>query len=872
KAVILGDVIPFVALHRERYTLAVTLQVTQVSGISEDAMFMGVVVALPQSPDEAKVWLMLNLSVVSVCPNFTDWTAFKPDDVAGLSLKDLVVNFDILEPLAPNVLLQHKYHTPVQASIRITVGGVGKFRFLVLAIRRGGQQCCASHPTHPHFIPAPAPAAPAAAGEAEHLLVTDRKGRVCHATKGLATALRTSIKALVKGGAANALENLLPQPLALLHRSLAMSIPLHSPPAYSCRSGLAVPLLISGVRDNDSAPFRLRMYQQDKDALGADEVFHVTTLRQASMTEQLLGSCLADLLDVLQPPQPGAQDKTSRDKTGLGSYASAVLAHMAAEAFSRGEVGFRAGLLKPASQLVGRHISHFLPDLANMGDLSCLLEPVPPPGTMQLMHSPQGLVPAASAAAQTGRKGVLKSVVSLTAAELQQGKKPRGMASSSHHTYLRAPSRISLPKLSSFTKSGRVHPEASRELMPGGQGSSGQLLVEVVPYGGPGSGLHSNGQGVEADIVDGSDDAEGNRLDEGKADGQAELGVADYNRGKRYKKLARMLVSPLVQRHMTRFRVGALVLVATILAVHIAVFALLYSVIAQQRVGVLDLNNAGVSVRRGVEVSRAARWLEIILESKASVNPNLVGLQPTPADLKAMLAYYKGQLTQATTKHKAFYMGDGQQRALPTDYGLGRLWGQDSISATVWYEVPVSSLPPGANITVVVARDKTANGTFIKLPDNKIVQLVARQEKMSLWGLGNMMFANMDEVMHMAANVSSAGRLLDSWPPFRVCVDESNVVALSNGYKDSMDAMMQIVVARAQALNGILFIVMGAKGVALTLVLSLVLWSLAQRVGEQRYMIYSLFMVVPVGLLRGLATAKHNLEADGEEDEDDDML
>ncbi|GFH28367.1 hypothetical protein HaLaN_26845 [Haematococcus lacustris] len=37
-------------------------------------------------------------------------------------------------------------------------------------------------------------------------------------------------------------------------------------------------------------------------------------------------------------------------------------------------------------------------------------------------------------------------------------------------------------------------------------------------------------------------------------------------------------------------------------------------------------------------------------------------------------------------------------------------------------------------------------------------------------------------------------------------------------------------------------------------------------------MIYSLFMVLPVGLVRGLATAKHNLEADGQEDEDDDML
>ncbi|GFH18055.1 uncharacterized protein HaLaN_14792, partial [Haematococcus lacustris] len=263
------------------------------------------------------------------------------------------------EWLAPSVLLQHKYHMPVQASIVVTKGGVGKFRFLVLVMRP-------------------------AAGEAEHLLVTDRKGRVCHATKGLAAALRTTNKAMVAGGAANALENLLPQPLALLHRSLAMSIPLHSPPAYSCRSGLAVPLLISGARDNDSAPFRLRMYQQDKDALGADEVFHVTTLRPASMTEALAERCLSLVVD----PSTGR-------------------------------------VLSTGSSPLALHISHFLPDLASMGDLSCLLEPVPPPGTVQLMHSPQGLVPAASAAAQTGRKGVLKSVVSLTAAELQQGKKPR---------------------------------------------------------------------------------------------------------------------------------------------------------------------------------------------------------------------------------------------------------------------------------------------------------------------------------------------------------------------------------------------------------------------------------------------------------------
>ncbi|GFH28368.1 tiny macrocysts protein C [Haematococcus lacustris] len=194
-------------------------------------------------------------------------------------------------------------------------------------------------------------------------------------------------------------------------------------------------------------------------------------------------------------------------------------------------------------------------------------------------------------------------------------------------------------------------------------------------------------------------------------------------------------------------RNGTLALASIILAAHIAVFAILYSFINIQSVGVIDLNNA--------EVSRAARWLDIILEGKAAVNPNLVGLQPTPADLKAMLAYYQGQLTQATTKHKAFYLGDGQQRALPTDYGLGQLWGQDSVTATVWYEVPVSSLPPGANITAVVMRDKVTSGMYIKLPDNTIVQLLARHEEMSLWEMGNMMFVS-ERVMNITGHNSSA--------------------------------------------------------------------------------------------------------------------
>lgn len=47
-----------VGLHRDCYVFPLTLLVTKVSGSGPDAVFMGVLKPLPQSPDAVRAWVM----------------------------------------------------------------------------------------------------------------------------------------------------------------------------------------------------------------------------------------------------------------------------------------------------------------------------------------------------------------------------------------------------------------------------------------------------------------------------------------------------------------------------------------------------------------------------------------------------------------------------------------------------------------------------------------------------------------------------------------------------------------------------------------------------------------------------------------------
>jgi hypothetical protein len=99
KSHLLNRTVSFVAMHKERYVLPVTISVTKVSGIGEDTMFMGILEvrewrvelegqrvdcvtwffahpwsqALSTPEDTACMWVLFSGQVVATDPNYCDW-------------------------------------------------------------------------------------------------------------------------------------------------------------------------------------------------------------------------------------------------------------------------------------------------------------------------------------------------------------------------------------------------------------------------------------------------------------------------------------------------------------------------------------------------------------------------------------------------------------------------------------------------------------------------------------------------------------------------------------------------------------------------------------------------------------------------------
>lgn len=155
--------------------------------------------------------------------------------------------------------MTHKYAEPQDVDVTVKAGGIGGHRFFIISVVRKNKnsQC---------------------------MLVSDRSGRLVHVTGGLAAMLGSTPHALMANGAARALEALLPQPFALMHRTLAQVLPPPhvTPPPFSCRSGISV--LLQGT-----TPDRLPVHIPVRMAIRKREVNHdqlnVMTLEPVTMPE-----------------------------------------------------------------------------------------------------------------------------------------------------------------------------------------------------------------------------------------------------------------------------------------------------------------------------------------------------------------------------------------------------------------------------------------------------------------------------------------------------------------------------------------------------------------------------------------------------------
>jgi hypothetical protein len=161
----------------------------------------------------------------------------------------------------------------VKCDVTIVTNSMGSYQFNLIKLKRIGRKAAA----------------------ANHMIVSDRKGRVLHITQHLSAMLGSTPKVLMSNASKDTLMTLLTQPFSQLHRTLGASVPPHAPPSYSCRSGLSALFAAVGPQGPEALPFSMGIHRKQQ---GADqEAVHVMTLKPRTLAQALGERCMGLVLD-----------------------------------------------------------------------------------------------------------------------------------------------------------------------------------------------------------------------------------------------------------------------------------------------------------------------------------------------------------------------------------------------------------------------------------------------------------------------------------------------------------------------------------------------------------------------------------------------
>ncbi|KAL6759215.1 hypothetical protein V8C86DRAFT_1351729 [Haematococcus lacustris] len=306
--------------------------------------------------------------------------------------------------------------------------------------------------------------------------------------------------------------------------------------------------------------------------------------------------------------------------------------------------------------------------------------------------------------------------------------------------------------------------------------------------------------------------------------------ATDYRRGQRFKKLQRLLLSPAAQRAAQTFNRHCIIVVCGAVLTHLGLFVLQIILLSQQSAGVTDLNSVGIAARTVGKVTHSMHELDVLLSGRGQPNlPGLTGME----DYQGRNDYMNHLLSETLRLHQGVYMGFGKRRQLPDEFGLRQIWDQATQVETV-YE------------------------------DTSPVQNVY-QRNVSLWDAGNNYVSKGADIWQNARARHALTSDFGSWTSVRYIIENGPNLVIP-AYYQTMNAFLQTVVGQADTLNQIQLLVLLLEGLVVPLGAMLYLWILAMRVTNQRFNMFHVFVLVPVGLIRQLATKPIDLD---EEDDDD---
>ncbi|GLI60726.1 hypothetical protein VaNZ11_002824 [Volvox africanus] len=338
-----------------------------------------------------------------------------------------------------------------------------------------------------------------------------------------------------------------------------------------------------------------------------------------------------------------------------------------------------------------------------------------------------------------------------------------------------------------------------------------------------GLGSASESPGVSSPGATGLEDDDG-----GSEGGQSAVSGAqsatgsEYTRGKRFRKLVKLMDSSQTLQVQKRLRIHTLVTVSLLAVVHIICFVLTVTAIKQQKTSMLQLGRSGQAQLYMHRIMIDTRSLDII-----SHNKTVESLFSKDKD-----TYFVKRISKDAEEVKKRFNEILNTHSKSPE--ILRLLYQTK--RTVW-------------------DTNDADGTDI-------------YTNLTIWDFATRFYS-------MAKQVE---QLYDQWKEERTFVADSYAgqFLLKSGpdlFIDSrkiLDALLFSAVDNARRVDVLQIVFLVVEGAAISFFAACYLTFLLRAVAAQRFKLYSTFLIIPVGLTRALASQNLNLLVDEDEDEDGD--
>ncbi|GIL43535.1 hypothetical protein Vafri_1240, partial [Volvox africanus] len=395
---------------------------------------------------------------------------------------------------------------------------------------------------------------------------------------------------------------------------------------------------------------------------------------------------------------------------------------------------------------------------------------------------------------------------------------------------------------------------SSRDVMRGG-GKDGKFGAGASNGGGGGGGAQGGSDGDDhgggsspGGGDDGSevgDDDDGSRSNHSNSTGQqsspaAAAGVAsssaqaDFRRGKRCRKLLKMLSTPAVQRATLAFRWQALLAIAVQLLANLACFVLLTVLLIRQTRGLTELNDVGQALVSCHDAMLSLQVMDNIYSNRARERAGPY----TRLNIGRLERELKKALDASWYSHNDVYLGHNSLQHLPTSYNLSALWNDYNHQELLFY---------GPNAT--------------------------DQRSTTLWRLGNSFLRQGFELHHRHRELAERLGSLAASDHYKY-IHSNGLFELFHGYSLTLNGFVYQAVDTSNTINRLQLVLLVIEGCCIcALVVAYMAW-LLKKVDNQRYGMYGVFLIVPVGLVRGLASKTVAVEeenSDGEEENPEDQ-